>query len=328
VTIRTIFINDAGRLRSGWRLLSFIILLYLSLLVLGGVVWAAYALLIDLAPSFRSRSFIQELIFRGITLIAALGVGYLCGRWLEGLPWRALGASLHKGWLRHLLIGSLVGILTLAFATVVATVAGGLSFSVSGSETLWLVARTLFGSAVIFIIAAFAEEALFRGYPVQTLTRAQLAWLAILINFVFFAAAHLNNPNWVPLGAFNTGLAGIWLTVAYLRSRSLWFPLGVHWAWNWSLGSVFGLPVSGLNLSSHPLLRGSDLGPAWLTGGGYGIEGGIACTVALTLSTIFIWRTRLVAPDEELVELTSRENPKEKEQLSIMGDVQATDAEY
>lgn len=320
MNIRDIFFNDAGRLRSGWRLVSFVILLYLTLLILGGVIWVAYGVLINIAPAFRSRTYIQDLIYRGVMLLAALGVGYVCGRLLEGLPWRALGASLHKGWIKHLLLGSLIGLLSLAFATAIATVAGGLSFTIAGSNTLSLVARTLFGSAVIFIIAAFAEEALFRGYPVQTLTRAQLAWLAILINFVFFAAAHMNNPNWVPLAAFNTGLAGIWLTVAYLRSRSLWFPLGVHWAWNWSLGSLFGLPVSGLNFSSHPLLRGSDLGPAWLTGGSYGIEGGVACTLALTISTLFIWRTRLIKPDEELLKLTSQENPKEKEQLTILSD--------
>jgi hypothetical protein len=72
---------------------------------------------------------------------------------------------------------------------------------------------------------------------------------------------------------------------------------------------VFGLPVSGItNLAPHPLLRGTDLGPAWLTGGAYGIEGGIACTVTLLISTVFIWKTRLVKPTDEMVKLTSQEN--------------------
>jgi hypothetical protein len=166
-------------------------------------------------------------------------------------------------------------------------------------------------SALLFVFAALAEEALFRGYPLQTLTRAKLAWLAVFLTSVPFAAVHLNNPNVVKGFTFvNTALAGVWLAVAYLRTRSLWLPLGVHWAWNWALGSLFGLPVSGITtIAPNPLLHGTDLGPAWLTGGSYGIEGGLACTIALIVSTMFIWRMRLVSATPEMKELTSKENP-------------------
>jgi hypothetical protein len=138
-----------------------------------------------------------------------------------------------------------------------------------------------------------------------------MAWLAIFLTSVPFAAVHLRNPNVAAGFTFiNTALAGVWLAVAYLRTRSWWFPLGVHWAWNWALGSLFGLPVSGINdLAPHPLLRGTDLGPAWLTGGSYGIEGGLACTITLVVSTLFIWRTRLVSATPEMKRLTSQENP-------------------
>jgi hypothetical protein len=83
----------------------------------------------------------------------------------------------------------------------------------------------------------------------------------------------------------------------------------VHWSWNWALGWFFGLPVSGVNLVSHPLFKGTDLGPAWLTGGTYGIEGGGSGTIVLIVSTFFIWRTRLVSATPELKKLTSEENP-------------------
>jgi hypothetical protein len=75
------------------------------------------------------------------------------------------------------------------------------------------------------------------------------------------------------------------------------------------LDAVLGLPVSGMKISSPTLFSGVDLGPVWLTGGNYGIEGGVACTVALILATLFVWRTRLVTADPEMVALSSRENP-------------------
>jgi hypothetical protein len=86
-------------------------------------------------------------------------------------------------------------------------------------------------------------------------------------------------------------------------------PLGVHWSWNWALGWFFGLPVSGLRLVSHPLLQANDAGPFWLTGGSYGIEGGVACTISLAVITVFLWRTPWLSPTPELKKLTSEENP-------------------
>ncbi|HEY6121370.1 MAG TPA: type II CAAX endopeptidase family protein, partial [Pyrinomonadaceae bacterium] len=239
-------------------------------------------------------------------------------RVLEGLPWRAFGLSFHRSWFSDFLVGSAIGAASLVLASALATLGGGLSFSFSGKGLMFLIARALVTAAALFVLAALAEEALFRGYPLQTLSRAQLAWLGVLLTSVPFAAVHLWNPNVVKGFTFaNTALAGIWLASAYLRTRSLWFPLGVHWAWNWMLDSVLGLPVSGITVSPHPLVHGTDLGPAWLTGGSYGIEGGAACTIVLLLSTAFVWRTRLVSAVPELLALTSAENPA-RSKLSIL----------
>ncbi len=307
--LRKLFINDVGRLRSGWRLLVFVFAFLAIYYLLAIVLLAGYTIGYQFLPPIPHGIFIADVIYRLTLLSSALGAGYLCTRLLEGLPWRALGVAFHAGWLRDLLIGSVVGIASLALAAAIATAAGGLRFSVSGTEMFLHVGKTLCSSALLFIVAGLAEEAMFRGYPLQTLTRARLALLGVFLTSVPFAAVHLWNPNAGPRAFANTALAGIWLAVAYLRTRSLWFPLGIHWAWNWALGSLFGLPVSGLKIVSNPLLQGKDLGPAWLTGGNYGIEGGVACTVALLLSISFIWRTRFVSATEEMKKLTSEENP-------------------
>ena len=305
--MRKIFLNDVGRLRSGWRVLIFILVFIAISFLIATVLRAGYAIVAAFAPALPHSGFVAEVIFRFSLLATALIAGYLCTRFLEGLPWRSLGLTFHTGWFRDLALGSAVGFASLAFAVAIASKGLHFSFTTAG---LVPTIRSLIGSAVLLFVAALAEEAMFRGYGLQTLSRAKLAWLGVLLTSVPFALVHLSNPNVVPFVTFaNTAIAGIWLAAAYLRTRSLWLPLGVHWSWNWALGWFFGLPISGINLVSSPLFRGEELGPKWLTGGSYGIEGGVACAISLIIVTVFLWRTSLVYATPELLKMTSEENP-------------------
>ena len=304
--MRKIFLNDIGRLRSGWRVVIFVLAFIAVSFLIATVLRAGFAVVTAFAPGIPHPEFIAELIFRAGLLGAALGAGYLCTKFLEGLPWRSLGLTFHTGWFRDLAIGFAVGFGSLLIAVAIASKGLHFSFTTAGLATV----RSLIGSLVLLFAAALAEEAMFRGYGLQTLSRAKLAWLGVLLTSVPFALVHLSNPNVVPVVTFaNTALAGIWLAAAYLRTRSLWLALGVHWSWNWALGWFFGLPVSGINLVSNPLLQGQESGPKWLTGGTYGIEGGVACTISLILVTIFLWRTSLISATPELLKMTSEENP-------------------
>ncbi len=320
MTGQQVFLNPYDRLRSGWRVLIFLFIYVALLFLLGVVARVAYAVAIRITPGLSTGSFLEDIVFRSMLLAAALIAGYICTRFLEGLPWRALGLWFHTHWFRDFLIGSAVGVLSLALATGIATLGGGLRFTVSGRELLFQVMQTLVLSALIFIIAALAEEALLRGYPLQTMTRGGLFGAGAVITSVAFAAIHMGNPNFrLGIPVLNLVIAGIWFAVAYWRTRSLWLPLGIHWAWNWALGSLFGLPVSGITeIAPHPLLHGFDLGPAWLTGGSYGVEGGIAGTIALIISTVFVWRTRWVNATDEMLKLTSMENPREPVKTNII----------
>jgi membrane protease YdiL (CAAX protease family) len=304
--MREIFINEFGRLRSGWRTLVFVAA-FIALIFLITSVLRVVFIFIGPSGSSNAAQFIAELIFRFGLLASALGAGYFCARYLEGLPWRSLGLTFHSGWLRDLVFGFVIGFASLVLAVGIAS--KGFKFSLS--NTGWSsIVRSMIGSGVLLFAAAVAEEAMFRGYGLQTLSRAKLAWLGVLLTSVPFGLVHLTNPNVVPGVTFaNTALAGIWLAAAYLRTRSLWLPLGVHWAWNWALGWFFGLPISGLQLVSTPLIQTQDNGPKWLTGGSYGIEGGVACTIALILFTAFLWKTRWLSATPELRQMTSEENP-------------------
>jgi membrane protease YdiL (CAAX protease family) len=311
--LQEIFLNRVGRLRSGWRLGIFALLLYFGFRLTFALAETVFVLVLG-SSAGRVLSGNWGFIIQGfILLVPATLIGWACGKFLEDLPPRALGWGFTRGWFRDLLFGSVIGAASLLLATIIAAISGGLKFTLNAPVMFETVGRTLLTSLPIFILAAAGEEAIFRGYPLQTMARSHLAWVAIIITSVVFSWGHLDNPNAVPGFTFaNTAIAGVWLAIAYLKTRNLWFPLGIHWAWNWTMGAVLGLPVSGIErLTPQPLWRAVDLGPAWLTGGSYGIEGGAACTIALIASTLFIWRTRLVSPTEEMLRLTNQENPKQ-----------------
>jgi uncharacterized protein len=316
--LHSIFVNEVGRLRSGWRLLFYAFAFIAATLLLETFLRVAYVIGRTFIPPLPYAGYLANMVYRISLLATAIGIGYFCTRKLEDLPWRSLGLTLHQGWVRDLIIGTVIGIAALAVAVGIAAAAGGLRFSFIGSGMLLSAGQSLLTSGALLFVAALAEEAAFRGYPLQTLTRAGLMWFGVILTSVPFGVAHLWNPN-VELVAFaNTVLAGVWLAVAYLKTRSLWFPFGVHWGWNLALGPLFGLPISGASMFSNPILRGADVGPAWLTGGNYGIEGGVACTIALIVFTLFVWRTRLVAPTPELYKLTSEENPVTPPRVSVL----------
>ena len=308
-----IFINRAGRLRSGWRLLAFAAAYNFAITAV--FLLAQFSLAAVLTRETFDRVFgesgwgfvLQSVIF--FTTAAVLGWGF--GRLLEDLPWRALGWALHRGWGRDFLLGILLGGAGIGLAFAVGRLFGGYRVSLNGAALWPSVFETVAASGFIFLLGAAAEEMLFRGYPFQTLLRSWPLWAALVPTSVFFALVHLSNPNVAPgFTLLNTTLAGVWLAVAYWRTRSLWFPTGLHWGWNWAQGALLGSPVSGItSITPAPLFRFADEGPAWLGGGAYGVEGGAAATVALLVSTLFVWRTRLVAPTPELREYTDGEIP-------------------
>lgn len=284
---RTIFFGRDEKLRSGWRFAVFIAGFILVALVLGSI---AVAVLVSLNVGIEpgSRKFLT--VNGVLSLIAAILVGWLCGKYLEGLPFNALGASFTKSWLKHLALGLVFGTLTLCLAVGIAYAFGGLRFKLNEYQDSSKILLALSTSFVVLAVAAAFEEALFRGYILQTFSRSGLAWLAIALTSLFFGVVHIGNPNAGAISTANTILAGIWFGVAYLKTRDLWFVWGMHLMWNWVQGAIFGIEISGLtDLASLPLLKEIDSGPTWLTGETYGVEGGIVATIALLVSTSAIY---------------------------------------
>jgi membrane protease YdiL (CAAX protease family) len=294
-----LFFNNSGLLRSGWRVAAFILAFIVISLTLGAGA-QLFFLSVGIDAALGSSTFLAT---NGVlSLISALFVGWLCGRFFERLPFRALGAWFSNGWLTHWLVGLVAGAGTLSIAVLIASLFDGLRFTASADSNL---IASLAISLSIFAAAAAFEEVVCRGYILQTLARSNLTWLGILLTSVFFGLAHLANPSASIISTVNTVLAGVWFGVAYLKTRDLWFPWAIHMMWNWTQGSIFGIEVSGLSGIGGPsLLTEIDAGPTWLTGETYGIEGGIASAIAILISIVAIQLLPL-KPDAELLRLTT-----------------------
>lgn len=300
--MRTVFIDDHGRIRSGWRALLFL----LVFLVISGIgIVSALAVIAQFPFGEGAGGFLPLIIPFSISSVASILLGWLFGKWLDGVPFNALGCSFSEGWIRNLIVGCVIGSVAFASAVIIAVMSGGMSLTLNRESPASAITATLLTTLIIFIVGAASEETLFRGYLLQTFTRSRAVVIGVGFTSLLFALAHNGNPDASRMSLLNTLIAGIWFAAAYLKTRDLWFPFGVHLAWNWLQGPVFGINVSGIaQFSPDPVMRATDTGPAWLTGGSYGIEGGVACTLALLISIGVIYYLPGLAPSEEMLAMS------------------------
>jgi uncharacterized protein len=139
---------------------------------------------------------------------------------------------------------------------------------------------------IVYLPAAVHEELLFRGYAFQKLHRWHRG-VALLLVALVFAGLHMGNAAVSWLGLANIFLGGLLLGLAYERYGRLWFPIGLHLAWNVTSGPILGHEVSGYDSMATVFVeRGS--GPAFLTGGDFGIEGSVWMTLTELAAIAFL----------------------------------------
>ena len=224
-------------------------------------------------PSF----FLERLLM----LIGYLSAAVLVLRW-RNLPLSLLGMSL-RGRGKDLLAGLGVAVLLYAVGFGTSLLMG----TVEIASVQW-VPRDLLGTLLFFLLVAVTEEVMLRGFVLGRMLSAGMnRFVALFLSSALFSAMHLFNPNFALLPFVNILLAGCLLGASFLYTRNLCFPVVLHWFWNWLQGPVLGYEVSGMDSGETLLtlrLTGSDL----LTGGSFGFEGSLLCTVLLVVGTLAI----------------------------------------
>jgi membrane protease YdiL (CAAX protease family)/8-oxo-dGTP pyrophosphatase MutT (NUDIX family) len=274
-----------------WRVIIYLIAFLIAEFALGLLIGIIYGLALALIGA-SAEEIVNTLatgqvpgpllliigIFR---LVNALGLALLLGCFLDREPVETMGLEPTRGG-RDTAVGLAIGAGTMVLIGVV-LLALNSQYPGPGRAVWW----GFLLDAVALFPAAAAEEVAFRGYLQRALTTWRGPVVGILVPSIIFALFHGLNPNVSPLALVNIALAGAVFALAAERTGTLWLPIAYHYAWNLTQGPVLGLPVSGMVWDG--LLALPVGGPAWLTGGDFGPEGGLLATVVLLISLLPLW---------------------------------------
>lgn len=267
------FLNSERQLRNGWWILIFFLVLAAFLVP---VLLIAQENRMELSMSTQAV----------IIVLASI----IC-QGLRRKPLAELFGEFALRWFKELGVGVLIGSMLMLIPALILGVFGWVRWHWNPEG-----ASVLIPSLLLFAGVAIAEELLFRGFVFQRLISGLGRWQAQLITAVFFLLTHLNNPGMTGgikvMASVNIFLASVLFGLAFIRTRRLAMPLGLHWMANWMQGSVLGFGVSGTQQMGllKPVFGEA---PTWLTGGPFGLEAslpGLICVVVTLLLLINIWK--------------------------------------
>ncbi|WP_069813865.1 CPBP family intramembrane glutamic endopeptidase [Streptomyces sp. TP-A0874] len=216
-------------------------------------------------------------------VLAVLVYGWVV-RWSERRPATEVG---REGAGPAIGRGTLIGVGL--FGAVIANLAflGGYEVNGLGSPSGTV---GLFG---FMAAAAVTEELMFRGVLFRIIEERTGTWIALSLTALLFGLVHRINPNASWWGAIAIAIeAGGMLAAAYVATRRLWLPIGLHFGWNFAAAAIFSTEVSG-NDTPQGLLDAATSGPTLLTGGDFGPEGSLySVAFGLLAMVVFMWLAR------------------------------------
>ncbi|GIN70913.1 hypothetical protein J14TS2_13880 [Bacillus sp. J14TS2] len=287
------FTNQNNQIRSGWIILIGLIAMYIaqSIFSIPGMLFLAVTeftnqsatITIDIMSALENRPWMLLLIQGGGTIGGILAT-ILLWKFLNKKTLKELGFK--RSW-KDFGFGLFLGAISITLIFLFLLAIGEIELLNSFSQPDFNVFT--FSFLIMFILVGFFEEMFFRGYVMQTMaSRQNKKWLIYLVSAVVFSVAHGANPNVSIIGLLNIVFVGLLFAYMFERTNNLWLPIGYHITWNYFQGSVFGFAVSGI--SPHGLYQiDSTNGNTLLTGGAFGLEGGLIATVFILIGFLITW---------------------------------------
>lgn len=187
-----------------------------------------------------------------------------------------------KGIAKYLLGGTLVGVVLQSLTMLVIALNGG--FKIVSVNPI---SNVIIPFTIAFTVAVF-EEILIRGIIFRIMEEKLGSYISLLISAIIFGALHLLNPNSTLISGLCVGIeAGLLFGAAYIYTRNLWFPITIHFAWNFMQSGIFGAITSG-NEKTSSLLTTKLTGNTFITGGEFGPEGTIQALIFCVLTSIVL----------------------------------------
>jgi len=214
-----------------------------------------------------------------INQIGVLACLWIFRKSIDGLPIFSLGLN-WKGFTKDAYVGFGVAILTISAGTILMYFGNNLTLHTEKFDLLNTLVATF-----LFILVAFIEEIVVRGYVLNNLMQSMNRWLALFISALLFSLMHKGNPDITLVAQVNIFIAGILLGVNYIYTKNLWFAIFFHFAWNFFQGVILGYHVSGMSIDSG-LFSVSTTGPEEITGGIFGFEGSIFAAILQVIAII------------------------------------------
>jgi uncharacterized protein len=273
--IKTILFDPFGKLRNGWWFLIFFLIMAA---ILGLMLLAAWKFHFELSMPLQAM----------IILLAS----WICQKMRKSTLAELLG-NFDLLWLKQFLFGNAIGAVLMLLPALLLAASGLVHWQSNPNAQ-----STILSGLLLCISVAFAEELMFRGFVFQRFINGLGLWPAQLLMAAWFLLTHLNNPGMTGSIKFFAGinifLASIMFGLAFLRTKSLAMPIGLHFMANWMQGGVLGFGVSGNN-SLGFLIPEFNNAPAWLTGGQFGLEASIPGLVCVIAVIVFLYRWKPTA---------------------------------
>ncbi len=231
----------------------------------------------------RTHPLQLQLFFEVSGALTVLAVAWFMAHFIDRRSFITLGFASDR-WIRDLLLGFSVGTGWLAISVAILWLAGGVQVQpgvvMSGSFLAW--------TAVALSFNTLTQEVLARSYILQTIRSQTNATIAVIATAVLFMAYHAGayHDSWLP--PLNVFLAGILFGMAYQLTGNLWLPIGIHFVWNFLVGPVLGLAVSGNSQVWSRWKLITLQGPISLSGGAFGLEGGLVVTLTTLLGIVVL----------------------------------------
>lgn len=283
--------NEFGQVRAGWYILAGFIIMYVGQFIFS--LPGSVLLTIMHLGSAPSPAELSDIIFSSpLYILLIQGAGTVGGIAATLVAWRALQkfqpvALGLGGKARDFFVGLLIGAGSIVFIFICLLLFG--QVEVVGGLTSPKITSFTFVFLLLFILVGFFEELFFRGYVMRSMAKNNNpTWLIYIVSAIIFSFVHLSNPNVAAIGLLNIFFVGILFAYMFDKTGSLWLPIGYHITWNYFQGSIFGFPVSGLPPTGLYEMDVTN-GATWLTGGAFGLEGGLMATISIAIGFVITY---------------------------------------